>query len=324
MRAEVYEHVHASGVPAERGDPLRVVYVAGSGHTGSTLLAMMADSHPEVASVGEVAVKPRIRRRGDAGVQKCSCGARIGRCTFWNEVFRRVQGQGFQLGPENWSNDYRFDHPLLHRLLTRETSHPYLLHVRSWAERFWSFHRRRTRHIDRVNVAFVRSVLATTGASVFCDTTKGSSRLARLLAIPDFDVRIVTLVRDARGYVASAKRRGKRTSDAAETWRKDQLSIRALTQVLPSDRRMLVRYEDLCTDLSGTLERFWDFCGVPRIPTPTRVLSEEHHVLGNNMRMAGAIEVKLDHRWQRELDEGEQSAVLQIAGRLNREFGYDG
>ena len=45
--------------------PIRVVYVAGSGHTGSTLLALLMDSHPEIACVGETSVKPKIRRRGD-------------------------------------------------------------------------------------------------------------------------------------------------------------------------------------------------------------------------------------------------------------------
>ncbi|HET9468064.1 MAG TPA: hypothetical protein VFO48_06630, partial [Vicinamibacterales bacterium] len=55
----------------------RLVYLAGSGHTGSTLLALLMNAHPAVASVGEVAIKPKIRHKGNELRQKCSCGALI-------------------------------------------------------------------------------------------------------------------------------------------------------------------------------------------------------------------------------------------------------
>ena len=41
-----------------------VVYVAGSGHTGSTLLALLLDSHPEICCVGETSIKPPIVQSG--------------------------------------------------------------------------------------------------------------------------------------------------------------------------------------------------------------------------------------------------------------------
>lgn len=300
----------------------RVVYLAGSGHTGSTLLAMMADLHPDVASVGEIAIKPKIRRKGSEGRQTCSCGALVTACPFWREVFQRVRQRGFDFGVGQWTNDYRFDHPVLHRVFTRDTSQPLLQVFRRWAERSLPVYRQRTRTIDRVNVAFVEAVLETTGASVFFDTSKGPSRLGRLLSISDLDLRVITLVRDVRAYAASATRRGKALADAAETWKKDQLAIRALVSTLPADRRMVIRYEDLCRDPRGTLGRLWDFCGVPRIDVPSRVFSHEHHVLGNSIRLGGPIEVRLDERWRHDLKAADQSVVLRIAGPLSREFGY--
>lgn len=307
---------------ASAPERLRVVYLAGSGHTGSTLLALLADAHPAIASVGEVAIKPKIRRRGDAETQKCSCGDVVGACSFWNDVFARVRAQGLDLTAGNWTNDYRFENPLLHRLFTRDSSHSPIRRLRRWAEEYLPIYHRRTRHIDRVNVAFVRGVLEATGASVFFDTSKGTPRLARLLAIPSFDVKVVTLVRDVRAYAASARRRGKTATEAAETWRKDQLTIRELVSTLPPERRTLVRYEDLCQDPDQILRRLWEFCGVPAIDPPARVVSNEHHVLGNNMRMAGPIEVKFDQRWRRDMPPAEASAVLRIAGPLHGEFGY--
>lgn len=297
-----------------------VVYLAGSGHTGSTLLAMLADVHPSVASVGEIAIKPKIRQRGDEAVQNCSCGARVLECPFWQAVFSRVRQQS---GPgAEWAHDYRFANRLAHRIMTRDTSQPLIQGFRRWAERSLPVYRDRTRRIDAANVAFVRAVLAESGASVFFDTTKGPARLAHLLSIDEFDLRVVTLVRDVRAYAASARRRGKSATDAAETWRKDQLTIRSLTTRLPEDHRMLIRYEDLCEDPARTLTQLWAFSGVDPIEPPARVFSRDHHVLGNNMRMAGPIEIRLDERWRREMGQAEVQAILQIAGPLHHEFGY--
>ncbi len=304
------------------GSRPRVVYLAGSGHTGSTLLALLMSAHPGVATVGEIAVKPKFRHKGRTLRQKCSCGALVGECRFWQSIFQKVNDQGLDFGPAAWTNDYRFTHPLLHRVFTRDSSFALVRAFRGWVERYLPVYRQRIKRIDRVNEAFVRAVLETAGAEVFFDTSKGPMRLARLLASSVFDLRVVMLVRDARAYATSARRRGTSLRDAAETWKKDQLTIRAVTRELPHDRKLLVRYEDLCTNPRGTLIRLHDFCGVAPLELPRQPFSHEHHVLGNNMRMAASIEIRLDERWRSELKDSEQAEVLHIAGALNREFGY--
>lgn len=302
--------------------PLRVVYLAGSGHTGSTLLALLADTNPAIGTVGEIAVKPRIRHRGDELGQKCSCGAAIAQCAFWRRVFEQVKQQGLEFGPDNWTNDYRCEHPLVHRLLTRDSSYLPVRRFQAWSAHHLPVFRERIRRIDAVNVAFIRAVLDTKGAQVFFDTSKQALRLTRLLEIPELDVRVVTLVRDVRAYVASARRRGRSVTDAAEAWKCDQLAIRDVTRTLPGERTLLIRYEDLCRDVNGTLQRFWTFCGVPPVDPPATLLSSQHHVLGNNMRRSGAIAIRLDERWRQTLAAQEERNVLRIAGALNRQFGY--
>jgi hypothetical protein len=303
--------------------PLRVVYVAGSGHTGSTLLALLLDEHPQIVSVGETAVKPRIRRRGRAATQQCSCGATVSTCGFWKEIFARVQQSGYSMGPDRWINDYRSEHPLVHRLLTRESSFPAVAMAQRWLNAHLPVHAARMRQADATNVAFVRAALDIAHADVFCDTTKHTLRLARLLANPELDVRVIMLVRDARGYVSSAKRRGYRIEDAAWTWRRDQEVVARLTRDLPTDRCLLLKYEALCTDLEPTLRRLHAFCGVSQHPPVTSMRSDTHHVLGNSMRLHGRITVRLDESWRRQLSADEQQAVATIAGALNSRFGYD-
>jgi hypothetical protein len=81
-------------------EPLRVLYIAGMGHTGSTLLDLLLSSHSRIVSVGEaktLAGKP----------SPCTCGESLEDCSFWSAVSRRLENdvgrtlRGLQmLGPE--------------------------------------------------------------------------------------------------------------------------------------------------------------------------------------------------------------------------------
>jgi hypothetical protein len=301
---------------------LRVTYVVGSSHTGSTLLALLADQHPDVASVGETAPKPRIRREGRSGRQHCSCGAPLAGCPFWQQVFQSVTQKGVALNADEWSNDYRFENYWLDTLLTRETSSVAVRRVRWWASRRLPILRQRVSRIDRVNVAFVAAVLAQKRASVLLDTTKLLTRLTYLLEIPDLEVTVVRLVRDVRGFAASAKRDGRAIEDAARVWVKDQEAILRVTSALPPQRMLLMRYEDLCREPAATMRKLWELCRVEPIALGPALDGQEHHVLGNNMRMRGPIRVELDETWRTRLTEGEQGRVLRIAGPMTEQLGY--
>jgi predicted phosphatase len=300
-----------------------VLYLAGSGHTGSTLLAMFMDAHPEIASVGEIAVKPPIRRRGDAGLQRCSCGAAVRLCPFWRGVFERIRAEGVAFGLDAWTNDYRYEHPYLHRILSRGSGRAWVRAMQLSAAEWLPVHRARVARVDRANAVFMRAVLAQSGARVFFDASKQPLRLAHLLRVAALDVRVVRLVRDVRAYVASAKRRGISVSDAAHTWEADQ---RAITDIvgrrLDPSRHMVLRYEDLCRTPAAALSLLYAFAGVSAVQPPQTIRSRDHHVLGNNMRLGADISIRLDQSWKAALRPEEERDVLRIAGAGNRAFGY--
>ena len=303
-------------------DRTRVMYVAGSGHTGSTLLALLLDGHPEIACTGETAIKPKIRQRRRESTHRCSCGALVSECPFWMEVFTLVRGRGYELDSTRWTNDYRFEQPLAQRVLNRLcASAPGRDFVR-WGAGHLPVYRERVARIDAVNVAFIRAVLQVSGAAVFADTSKRLPRLVHLSRIPELDVSVVLLARDVRGYAASAKRRGVTVSDAARTWNRDQEAMAEIARDLPAGRVHRIRYEDLCEDPASTLGGLWRFCGVSDVNPPDLVDASHHHVLGNSMRMAGTIRIRLDQSWKKRLDPREADAVLAIAGDANRRLGY--
>jgi hypothetical protein len=63
----------------------RVLYIASSGHSGSTLLEVMLGNHPAINSVGEVhrlSIFPYSRL--------CACGSVIAQCPYWNDIAAAV------------------------------------------------------------------------------------------------------------------------------------------------------------------------------------------------------------------------------------------
>jgi hypothetical protein len=300
-----------------------VVFVAGSGHSGSTLLALLLDAHPEIACVGETAVKPRIRRRGDAAGAVCSCGAKVQDCPFWTTVFRKVQAQGLTFSATEWTNDYRFEQPLLQRLLHRACRSATGRRALSVAASYAPLYSSRVARIDEVNQAFMRAVLEASSARVFADTTKVMARLLHLVRIPSLDIRVVALCRDVRGYAASAKKRGISPLDATGTWMTDQAMLLDFAREHPKVPYMSLRYEELCERPSQVLASLWDFCGVTRLDLPEPLQTADHHVLGNNMRMAGGIRIRQDSSWRDRLNTADETAILRQAGQLLSRLGYD-
>ena len=70
----------------------QIVYMAGSGHSGSTLLGMMLGKHPEISDLGE-ANRLYISARAKKSIKPhlCGCGKSVKECYFWLKVTRELQ-----------------------------------------------------------------------------------------------------------------------------------------------------------------------------------------------------------------------------------------
>src|SRR6476469_6184391 len=67
----------------------RVLYVAGTGRSGSTLLARILDRADGVFAAGEVRY---MWQRGLVEDRLCGCGERFSECPFWRDVLERAFG----------------------------------------------------------------------------------------------------------------------------------------------------------------------------------------------------------------------------------------
>ncbi len=72
----------------------KIVFIAGRGHSGSTLLNLMRGGHPRLIAVGEVyslfgAKQMNWLERGQE--VRCSCGMHLDQCEFWGPVAQRLR-----------------------------------------------------------------------------------------------------------------------------------------------------------------------------------------------------------------------------------------
>jgi Sulfotransferase family len=221
--------------------PLRIIYLAGAKNCGSTLLDAILGNAPRAHSLGEVGGFHRYR--ADAA---CACRQPPAACCGCRGVMD-------VLDPDDSGEFARVSRlPLKERRI-----HWTVLGTRT-----------RRRYAELADLAFER-VAATTRSSVLIDSSKNASRAAALLHDSRFDVRVIHLVRDGRGYLRS--RRSRAAADgtrhiaafAMTSWLAKNMLIGALLASRPaSGRHLLCRYEDLLTDPGATLQRIGEFAGL--------------------------------------------------------------
>mgnify|MGYP001305928265 CR=1 FL=1 len=75
----------------------KLVYIAGYGRSGSTLLDVILGMHPEIECNGELSYLFNI---ADDYQERCDCGLELKECPKWKHVFRQLQDQGLERGKE--------------------------------------------------------------------------------------------------------------------------------------------------------------------------------------------------------------------------------
>jgi len=319
-----------------------VAYLLAASHSGSTLLAMLLASHPDVCTTGEL----KATSLGDPDRYRCSCGSLIRQCPFWNDVAARMgaRGQPFDITRADThisSGATPYVQTLL-RPLVRGTALEALRSAAlsvtpSWHKRLAQFH--------ALNESLVRSVCDITGARVVVDSSKIGIRLKYLLRNPGLDVRVIRVIRDGRavaltytdpanfadaaaphlrggGDGQSRERERLSPLDAAHEWRRSNEEAAAIVARLDPSRFTTVSYEDVCADTPGTLSRLWEFLGVPPFRFGEGWRARNHHVIGNGMRLDSTEEVRLDERWKTAFPPAALEIFEAEAGALNRQLGY--
>ena len=72
---------------------IKVVYIVGLGHSGSTLLDLLLSGHPRIMGLGEIgSVLWNKTRSGEYTEHICSCKQLMNECEFWSQ-FKTTKGR---------------------------------------------------------------------------------------------------------------------------------------------------------------------------------------------------------------------------------------
>jgi hypothetical protein len=161
----------------------KVIYIAGNGHSGSTLLDIILGNGENCFSAGELSCVVR------KGLQEefCSCNSKISDCKFWRSVFD-IWAQTRPISFEKYCD-------LRHNYERNATF------LRTWFNVFFPSEKFKQYRIS-TSLLF-DAIHQVSGASIIIDSSKSPQRIAILRGI--VDLQVIHLCREFKGVLNSAK-----------------------------------------------------------------------------------------------------------------------
>lgn len=304
-----------------------MAYILAVSYSGSTLLAMLLGSQSEATTVGEM--RAPVVSEPDAYL--CSCGSPVRKCEFWREVNQRMAKRGItdfditqaRLSIHDTENKY------LNRLLDPLPRGHFLESMRDTGLALSSAWPTHLHNVHCRNGALAGTLREITGAKIVVDSSKIALHLKYLLRSPDLRIKIVHLVRDGRAVTMSMlghgfKRNTRRESVAAAalSWRRNNEAAEHVLAELPDSRWRHLKYEELCRCPEETLRGLCRFLGMDANEVTLDFRSRQQHVLGNDMRLKSGSDIVLDERWRTGLSTEDLATFEEVAGEMNRKYGY--
>jgi len=305
--------------------PIPYVCMPGSPYTGSTLLGMLLGNHPACASIGAAT---GLTARVDLSTYLCSCGAKFTDCGFWGRIARRtveLEHPVTIFEKDFWNTHVRVSgRRSLNGLAVSSLGNASLDAARDAVMGKVGPVARKISEARLASWSLARAVLEVTGKTIFVDTARDHQRPRYLARMPLLDVKVIHLVRDPRGNVASIMKHTKvGVRKAARQWRHYNVEAARIRRRFPEESWMLLRYEELCDDPQATLDRVARFIGVEPAPTSTLLENSDRHVIGNSMRLKALDEINEDLSWQPTLRGRDLRTIANVVGPTSHQLGYE-
>ena len=255
--------------------PIKLVYITGRGHSGSTLLALLLSGHSQVISAGEV----KMLVDPDPQHRLCSCHRLLPeQCPFWGEVQVRIQ---VELGL-----------PLKALTLTDQGDlTAFALH----------------------NNALFAAIASVSDCAIIVDSSKSLPRLSRLLAAqdagltPEIEILPIHLHRGPLGLMNSARKLGYDLRECSDNYNRMFFLTRAR---LASVRSLEVFYERLARNPRREVARVMSWLSLSFEPSQMRWrIGIRHDIHGNPMRFGKSQRLAIDQSWRTELTVAQKLAV---------------
>lgn len=292
----------------------QLIYVAGYGRSGSTLLDTVLSNHPAIFGGGELTwLFQQILEH-----QTCSCGTDLQACPVWTRVVEQLHQR------------------LPHFNLTAAAD------LTLSQEQWFSW---RTQVADYVRLwdATWDAMADVTGCTTIVDSSKNSRlsrfRLELMLASQTCDVAVIHLIRDPRAVMYSTARGSNRKLEAGDhhvswltpykglmSWAYSNSCVDHLQAKYPQLRLLRIRYEDFVQQFENSLNQLSNFLQLDFSQTAVNVRNEAdfdagHGVAGNRMRRNPKIKLRYDDEWSQRLPWYYRRSSALVRPWMNR-YGY--
>ena len=291
-----------------------VLFVMGTGHSGSTLLDLTIGSHSSAFSLGELS--SLANKTSDLSTELDICRICQSDCEFWNhKVDLLILQSYFRNGNKsNWL-----------------------------AQQFYG-------RFGGIQGNIYERLFDWTGATVLIDSSKEVFWIRRQL-LPFWHWRemtpyLVYIRRDGRAVVNSYHRKypDRNVEDIVQKWVKMIRNMEAFFNRFSADRRLQVSYESFCLEPEVNVRKICSLLEIPYERGMLEYWKHDHHVLQCNAGTRQLIyryrelasqrldvqthdqspRIQLDMKWKHELGEKQLEIFERIAGLQNRSYAYDG
>lgn len=299
-----------------------VVFIAGAGRSGSTLLGDVIGQMPGGFHAGEMRF---ILEQVDDRDRVCGCGRPLRECDLW----QAVRGQAFGPGSP------QFDLNELTRFSQEELGY----RPRSWLKL-----RRQARlsvplgasaeHYALALRSLYLAIANVTGAEMIVDSSKAAMHVYLGMHSTGLRTHVLHLVRDPRAIAYSWRRRNidkvitYGPTRVAVNWVASNLAVQALNDHASNSSYTLVRYEDFVREPKSTLEAISNQIGLgyssfPFINATTLRMEANHTVAGNPSRFkSGDVQLSPDEEWRSRMSTRDRVLATLPATALLRRYAY--
>ena len=301
---------------------MRVMYVVGLGHSGSTILDTVLGNHPKMESFGELSELDRAWLTGT----RCACRNTAPTCPFWIAVHREWA--------DRLGRDPAEGHHALRHTFERLHSWPRLMLAQRRPGAAFQRYARSTR-------ALFESIQELTNADVMVDSSKMPGRAFALSIVPGIELYLIHLVRDPRGVAWSMQKVRERDRElrrgAARSlwftvfyWWLVNRVAEHVSRRLPPDRVLFLRYEDFVGAPDRALDRIGRMVGLDMTELKAAVadrrpMAVKHTIEGNRLRFANQVRLRgEDREWTTCLSPGRRGVVETLLASRMRRYGYAG
>jgi hypothetical protein len=266
---------------------MKVIFILGSGHCGSTLLDLILDAHSKVVGVGEM--------HSQSPSMQCTCLRPMTDCPFWTHALAGTAPKRADIYRSKAG--FLWNVPAFSYVAGHET-------VDTGAFR------------TRIVAAYAR-MLEGERAEVIVDSSKCVERAYLLAADPQIEPVVVHLVRDARAVTWSYLRKYKKLMPYFLIWFLENVKVEIFKRRFKGVE-LFVRYEDLVQYPERELTRILKAVDLGFEPAMLDFAAAEHHQIGGNrMRFTKESTLKTDEAWRADMPGKYRYLTTLVFGWLN-------